>query len=639
VAETSIKNQRIGEKQTPKLNPHQPVAEQILGNAQASREVIQDFVPLAESLEWELGQQYLRDRGNKAFISDTSPVPFVVNNDGTLSRNAAEVFYASLEEAEKEGDLEPDIFVLELGIGVGLFARFFLDNFRDLCAKNKKDYYDRLCYIAADKSERMLMDVCRHGVLNNHPGRYRVRQVDAMEPGNLVNDLMFHKHPHKEKPFRAVFLNYLLDCLPAAVLEIEKQKFDEQGKPLHAQQAVKQLCVRTLVARNIKLSDYTDMTVQQLQERAKSNHPRAKRELLEVYGLFASEYDYRPVDYKKLPYGEFGFEYARRWAKKVLLSHGAIQALERLLDLVNERGFILINDYGQTQTTDVDEFEHQRFSLATFVGLNFPMLKAFFSKDMHSPEPENGQAIAPGSHKGMCQWYEPAGEAGGIHSRLLGTNVSSKAHLRFQELFSKAAQEKLQEPLNKARGWFQVGRFEMAADSYRQAMKEQPGNWVLLNEVAHFLTFYMRDPKAGADLAKLALALNPTLSAELWNTLGDAHFEYRQFAEARSAYLKALQVNSTDVRARFNLVFVYTQEKNFPAALEMFAQALALDKAGEFRDRLLHRLNELLPHLALRHQQESLLLRNLVSKYAKPEDDKPKPDRAVVDRVFSEEGR
>jgi hypothetical protein len=110
---TSATSPRLGDKRALKLDRHQPVAEQILGNAQASREVIQDFVPLAESLEWDLGQKYLRDRGNKAFISDASPVPFVINNDRTLSRNAAEAFFASLLEAEKEGGLEPHIFVLD----------------------------------------------------------------------------------------------------------------------------------------------------------------------------------------------------------------------------------------------------------------------------------------------------------------------------------------------------------------------------------------------------------------------------------------------------------------------------------------------------------------------------------------------
>src|SRR5271154_2887413 len=88
------------------------MAEAILAKAQAGRAIIQDFVPLADSLEWQLGQEYLRQRGNKAFLSDASPVPFVINNDGTLSRNAAEVFFTSLLEAEKAGTLEPEIFVL-----------------------------------------------------------------------------------------------------------------------------------------------------------------------------------------------------------------------------------------------------------------------------------------------------------------------------------------------------------------------------------------------------------------------------------------------------------------------------------------------------------------------------------------------
>src|SRR3984885_9880455 len=164
--------------------------EAILAKAQSNRDIIQDFVPLADSLEWNLGQEYLRQRGNKAFLSDASTVPFVINNDGSLSRSAAAVFFASLVDAEKNGPLENEIFVLELGIGVGLFARYFLDAVRDLCQEHKKDFYDRLCYIAADRSERMLLDVCRHGVLAEHPGRYRLRLVDAMKPAEgLLQDV------------------------------------------------------------------------------------------------------------------------------------------------------------------------------------------------------------------------------------------------------------------------------------------------------------------------------------------------------------------------------------------------------------------------------------------------------------------
>jgi len=572
-------------------NANQSSAQAVLAHAQSGREVIQDFCPLADSLEWQLGQQYLRDRGNKAFISDASPVPFVVNNDGTLSRNAAEVFFSSLEAAEEAGNLvEQDIFVLELGIGVGLFARYFLDNFRDLCYQHNKDYYDRLCYIAADRSERMLMDVARHGVLGNHPGRYRLRQVDAMKPELLPNDVMFLGHPGK--PLRAVFLNYLLDCLPAAVLDLSGEQ-------------VQQLSVRTCLGRGVKLEDFTDMNIKGLQQRATSDDPRAQQELLEVYGLFASEYDYRPVDAKKLPYGDFALDFGRKVTKRLLHSYGAIQSLDRLLELVRDDGFILINDYGQTDITrPEDEFEHQRFSLATFVGVNFPLLKEYFGV------------------RQKYEWLEPFGGDRGIHARLLSKTPVQHTRGAFGRCFSAAAEEHRQEPIAKARACTQVGRFELAAGFYQEALDRQPRNWVLLNEISMFLTFSMRDPKAGIDMAKCALALNPTCSAELWNSLGDGLFEFGRYAEARSAYLRALQVNESDVRARFNLAWTFQREKNYPAALEMLAQALALDKMGQYHERILQKQQEVLVQLRQRHQQEYLLLINLVSKYAK-NDDKP----------------
>jgi hypothetical protein len=45
----------------------------------------------------------MRQRGNKAFFSDASPVPLFVNTDGSLARDAAEGFVASLLEADKWG--------------------------------------------------------------------------------------------------------------------------------------------------------------------------------------------------------------------------------------------------------------------------------------------------------------------------------------------------------------------------------------------------------------------------------------------------------------------------------------------------------------------------------------------------------
>jgi hypothetical protein len=231
MAENGIRQPRL-----PSLSLRAGRSAESLARAQDSRPVVQDYCPLPQSIEWQLGQRYLREHGSKAFLHDAAPVPYVVNNDGTLSLRAARVLFQSLQEAEAEGGLEDEIYVLELGIGVGLFARLFLDAFCALCRQHGKDYYDRLCYLAGDYAGRMPLDAGRHGAFANHPGRYSLRVVDALRPEDgLGQGLAPGPVPG---PFRAVFLNYLLDCLPATVLQI-----DDGG--------VRELCVRTCLARGV----------------------------------------------------------------------------------------------------------------------------------------------------------------------------------------------------------------------------------------------------------------------------------------------------------------------------------------------------------------------------------------------------
>ena len=212
---------------------------------------------------------------------------------------------------------------------------------------------------------------------------------------------------------------------------------------------------------------------------------------------------------------------------------------------------------------------------------------------------------------------EPTGDQRGIHSRLLGKKFGSETVTCFFEKFGDSHHTWLQEPVAKARACVQAGRFELAATNYREGMQRQPGNWILLNEISTFLTFQLRDRKAGIDMAKLALAQNPTCSADLWSTLGDGLYEFGRTEEARSAYLKALSVNAADVRSRYNLAWVYNRENDYPKALAMIAEAMSFDKTGAFRDRLLQKQNEVLARLNARNQREYLLLINLVSKYAK----------------------
>ncbi len=420
------------------------VPSEIVSNAQTSRVVIEDFKPLADSLEWSLGQRYLRERGSLAFLSDPRPVPYAINNDGNMSLHAAEVFFRSLTaEDERSAEKVDDIYVLELGIGLGLFARLFLDAFRNLCVQHNKNYYDRLVYVAADHSEKMLLDVVRRGTFANHPGRYLLRVVDAFTPNKLLHADSFQT-PAVQRPFRAVFLNYVLDCLSPSIL-----RANENG-------GVDELFVRLCLSRGVTLGEFTDLNHEQLVGLGKQDDPSAQGQLLELFGSFSSEYKYFPFDSRRVPFGEFALNYARTQKGNVMFNHGAMQSLVHLLELLADEGFILINDYGYVESNPDDDVAHQRFSNTTAVGLNFAMLEAYFH--------------------GQCRhrWITPAQDSDRIYSRILCRTVHPDAESCFKEYFAKPKWEWLDEPARKAKQMASQMRYESAAAAYRAiALVEQ----------------------------------------------------------------------------------------------------------------------------------------------------------------------
>lgn len=556
----------------------------VLESVQSRRPIIQDYCPLVESIEWQLGQQYFRERGNKAFLREAEPVPFLINNDGFLSANAADLFYSSVEAADHAQALEEHILVLELGIGIGLFARYFLDRFRELCARSGKDYYDRLCYVAADRSESMLLDAGRHGIFANHAGHYLFRVVDAMEPrSSLLEDASICWQTGR--PFRAIFLNYVLDCLPAAILQVNDSD-------------VRQLCIRTCLARGIELSEFTDLGLEEVARRASSNDSNERRDLLSLFGLFASDHAFIALDPNELPAGKFAVDFARsRSIRHVLHSYGASQSLEQLVTVLHTDGFILINDYGHTNVNDAGEnYQHNRFSGSTAIGLNFPLLKEYLLT--------NGT---------IADWIEPSGDSQGIHHRLLGGRLRASVIERFELTFSQLAIQQTLEPSKQARALVEDGRFEMAASAYRDALRRQPWNWALMYEAATFLSFKLRDPIAGLALTAAALELNPCCSADLWNSLGDCLQLLNRISEAYSSFVRALQVNPDDVRARYNLACIHVARRDHTAALVTIAQGLAIDREEYYRDALLTQQDVVLRRLAANREREGHLTMDRVS--------------------------
>jgi tetratricopeptide (TPR) repeat protein len=223
-----------------------------------------------------------------------------------------------------------------------------------------------------------------------------------------------------------------------------------------------------------------------------------------------------------------------------------------------------------------------------------------------------------------------------IHSRLIGCHLSPQTIARFQECFGKAGRQQLQHPLQLARALVKAGRFEAALGAYQQALRDQGNNWMVMEETAQFLTFALRDALAGLEMAKAALACNPSCSADLWSTAGDSLYELGRVEEARQAYLRALRINPDDVRARRNLAFVHVRTKEYAEALRRIAEALALDKTGSFRDGLLQKQSEVLNLVSQRHKQEYQRRVNRIS----PRIDEPElGDKATGGKGFAPSDR
>jgi tetratricopeptide (TPR) repeat protein len=544
----------------------------ILLHAQKQRVIVQEQRPLHESLEWQLGQHYFQVRGNKGFINDAQPIPFLINNDGNLSYRAAELAFAAINDSVWCSSSYGTIFVLELGIGVGLFARFFLDRFQELSAAAGSDYYDRLCYVAVDRSKKMLLDAVRHGIFGNHAGRYVLRVADANESFcELLSDIAFENR--NGSPFAAVFLNYLLDCLPAAVVQISGT-------------SIRQLYVKTYLGRDVRLRDFTDLAVEELVALAGAPDTDGLERLAPLYGLFASEYSYREIDPQAIPFAQVACDLFRGQSTTFIHSFGAIRCLSRLYQALAPGGFILINDYGQTSSDSADETSgFQKFSGSSAIGVNFHLIPRCL---------------------GCCDspdWIEPEIADTSLISRLYQKSGSSNVAALFREMFSTRETTRIQATVAAARTHVQQGRNELATSAYEEALRQQPRNWALMSEVGRFLTSVLRDPAAGLALSRKALSQNPCCSSEIWNGVGDSLFLLGRTRDAKDAFLRAHRVNPKDPRASYNIANCLVCEKHLAAALGWIAHGLAVDATGAHLNAFLKLQHAALEERLRREQQ------------------------------------
>ena len=98
-------------------------------------------------------------------------------------------FWTLLRDLEKKGQLPPEVFALEIGVGSGQRAALWLDRFRALDEERGTSYYPRLRFLLGDYSlptlDRAMAAVAAHGDLVS------VIPLDALNPLKTLSFLRY----------------------------------------------------------------------------------------------------------------------------------------------------------------------------------------------------------------------------------------------------------------------------------------------------------------------------------------------------------------------------------------------------------------------------------------------------------------
>ena len=180
---------------------------------------LQPPTPYDESLLWRLHDAYFAHRGIDAW--NQGEVPFYsTSNYASARQHAGFLTDLVLSQLETERLAEgQEIWVLEVGSGLGRFAHNFLRALEVSCGVAASELFQRVRYVMSDYSERNLRESCATSALAPHvkAGRIIPALYDLREPGRLVP--LDGATVPSAAPFQMVIANYVCCVVPLKYLQ------------------------------------------------------------------------------------------------------------------------------------------------------------------------------------------------------------------------------------------------------------------------------------------------------------------------------------------------------------------------------------------------------------------------------------
>ena len=322
--------------------------------AASDRIYLEDFTSFRSSIAWQFNKLYWHRLSDweqatgKGYEQALPGGKSDANHPEAIADCVAD-FWTLLRDLENKNQLPPEIFALEIGVGMGTRSKIWLDRFRALDAERGTKYYSRVKFLLGDYSLATL-DRSRPA-LKEHLDLCSFIVLDALDPGKTLAFLR-HKVLH-------IHLTNVYDNLP-------DEEFARRDGRLYLVQ------VRAYVPREeaARISKACDVPASQLSSTI--------RRLLETGPEFASDrgrgvtfwqdiwkairLEDRLVCIEDLPDVDLPAGLNPAQLEEILedapsdfrfhMSSGALESFRNTLPLLHPRGFLQVQDIFVTNLND-----------------------------------------------------------------------------------------------------------------------------------------------------------------------------------------------------------------------------------------------------------------------------------------------
>lgn len=164
------------------------------GSVEADGVALEDFCSFRCSIAWEFNRLYwhrLSDWEKATGRGYEQALPggkSDANHPEAIADGVAD-FWTLLKDLDKHNQLPAELFVLEIGVGLGIRAALWLDRFQVLDRQRGTNYYPRLKFLLGDYSQATLER--SRPALKNHLDLCSFVVLDALNP---IRTLSFLRH-------------------------------------------------------------------------------------------------------------------------------------------------------------------------------------------------------------------------------------------------------------------------------------------------------------------------------------------------------------------------------------------------------------------------------------------------------------